>query len=221
MLEIVGDRSEVDDLVVALHALTRHLRLDEVGDLGDLGAGGVPVLCRVGAHPDDDVVRVLRAALEPGAGEGVPQLGQLGLVVDDGGRSRQRDPRARAAVGHVDAGGGLRGDVAGLVAVALGDEEHVAVELHLLRRHRVADEGAVAVRVGQHRDADVLDQLGHLGGAVVLAHGVLLVVRVGRAVGRSVPEPQSSGSVVSRVAAAGCRPAKRPGRPGHPGLGED
>src|SRR6476469_7331115 len=75
--------SEVDDLVVALHAPAGHLRLDEVGDLGDLGAGGVPVLCRVGADFDEDVVRVLGTALEPRPGEGVPQLGELGRVVDD------------------------------------------------------------------------------------------------------------------------------------------
>src|SRR6478735_2184305 len=174
-------RSEVDDLVVTLDALAGHL--------------------------DDDVVRVLRPTLEPGSREGVPQLGELGAVVDDGRRAGQRHPRAVRAVGDVDARRGLRGDVACLVAVALGDEEHVAVELDLLGRHRVAHEDTVGVRVRQHRDPDVLDQVGDLPGAVVvLAHRVLLVVGVCDAVPGDVPdalEPYSFLSRVGRLVATG------------------
>src|SRR3954453_10461919 len=78
-----ASRVKVDRRVVRVVRVAGHLGLDQVRDLHDLAAGRVPVLRGRAVHLDEDVVRVLRAALQPGAGERVPELGELVGVVDD------------------------------------------------------------------------------------------------------------------------------------------
>ncbi len=119
---------------------------------------------------DQHVLGVLRSALEPGSGEGAPQLLELLDVVDHLGLAGDRDPRVARGVRHVDPA--VAADVGHLVRGPLGDEPQVGVGLDVLRGHRLADDATLLVDRGEHRDPAVLDERADL--VLVLGHGRLL-----------------------------------------------
>ena len=198
-----ADRYSFDHLVLAaLVALAGDLRLGEADRGRDPAARGVPVLGRSRRDLDQHDVRVLgalRAATPRPRRSRVPCA--FGGVVDDLGRAGERDPGVVGRQRHAD----LRARRArwrGLARVALDEEPEVAVELDLLLGHRAAHVVAVVVDRGQHRDADVLRQLGDL----LAAHRGSRVVGAEPGscrVGGSAKRPRASGAETPPVVALG------------------